>query len=178
MRLLVLLLFLIAFEVNDYEFDFSVYEKKHVADKKVDAIIHKVVNPSHEELDEIECLALNLYKEARGEPQIGILAVAHVTLNRVKSSKFPSSVCDVVYQKNRRACQFSWVCMKKIRLKRPNEITYERLKKIAEHVYFNKDKITDVTNGALYYHAEYVKPLWRKKLNKTKKIGKHIFYKE
>ena len=51
-----------------------------------------------------ECLALNVYHEARGEVIEGQIAVAHVTLNRVNHSYFPETICDVVYQ-NR---QFSW----------------------------------------------------------------------
>lgn len=53
---------------------------------------------------EIGCLAANLYFEARGEPLKGQLAVAKVTLNRVKSKQYPDSICAVVFQKH----QFSW----------------------------------------------------------------------
>jgi hypothetical protein len=37
-------------------------------------------------------------------------------------------------------------------------------------------EVEDVTGGALYYHADYVRPIWRHKLLKTAKIGAHIFY--
>jgi spore germination cell wall hydrolase CwlJ-like protein len=47
---------------------------------------------------------------------------------------------------------------------------------VALHVYANYEMIDDITNGALYYHADYVNPGW--KLKKTKVIGRHIFYKE
>jgi spore germination cell wall hydrolase CwlJ-like protein len=43
------------------------------------------------------------------EPYEGKLAVAQVTMNRANSSKFPSTVCDVVYQKTGSTYQFSWV---------------------------------------------------------------------
>ena len=59
------------------------------------------------------CLAKNVYYEAGGESAKGKAAVAHVTLNRANSSLFPDSVCNVVYQKSRSVCQFSWVCMRK-----------------------------------------------------------------
>jgi spore germination cell wall hydrolase CwlJ-like protein len=55
--------------------------------------------------EDILCLTANLYFEARGEGVKGLKAVADVTLNRVKSKKYPSSVCKVVFQKS----QFSWV---------------------------------------------------------------------
>ena len=45
---------------------------------------------------EFECLALNVYFEARGEPMTGKYAVAAVTLNRVVNPSFPGSICQVV----------------------------------------------------------------------------------
>ena len=51
-----------------------------------------------------ECLAMNIYHEARGERWEGQIAVAHVTMNRVAHDEWPNNVCDVVYQKK----QFSW----------------------------------------------------------------------
>lgn len=59
---------------------------------------------------EVECLAKNIYYEAGSEPREGMLAVAQVTMNRVKSNEFPRSVCGVVYQQRKGVCQFSWVC--------------------------------------------------------------------
>ena len=43
-------------------------------------------------------------------------------------------------------------------------------------MYLNFDRMKDVTNGATYYHADYVNPGWTK-LQKEKQIGRHIFYK-
>jgi spore germination cell wall hydrolase CwlJ-like protein len=34
----------------------------------------------------------------------------------------------------------------------------------------------DPTNGALYYHADYVKPRWSSRFKRTARIGNHIFY--
>ena len=48
--------------------------------------------------DEVNCLALNIYHEARNQPFMGKLAVGFVTLNRVKSKEFPNTVCGVVKQ--------------------------------------------------------------------------------
>ena len=41
---------------------------------------------------EIECLALNIYHEARSERTAGMWAVADVTINRVKSIQYPNTV--------------------------------------------------------------------------------------
>lgn len=49
---------------------------------------------------EQECLARAMYFESVRSSQEGMLAVGSVVLNRVKSGKYPSSVCAVVAQKN------------------------------------------------------------------------------
>ena len=63
---------------------------------------------------ELECLALNVYFEARGEPMTGKYAVAAVTLNRVVKPQFlPAAYarwCARAPASAGSACQFSWVC--------------------------------------------------------------------
>jgi len=56
--------------------------------------------PTPERVDrhELFCLAQAVHWEARGEPPLGQVAVAHVVLNRVRSSLFPDTVCEVVHQ--------------------------------------------------------------------------------
>src|SRR5882672_3747420 len=48
---------------------------------------------------DLRCLALTIYHEARGEPELGKFAVAHVVVNRAHDPRFPRRICDVVYQK-------------------------------------------------------------------------------
>lgn len=123
---------------------------------------------------EIDCLALNIYREAGIEEIPGMIAVALVTMNRLKTQGFPNTVCKVVQQKKNSTCQFSWVCTNK--LPRIDQKIYNYTREIATHVFLNHDLIEDITNGALFYHADYVNPRW-KKLEVTTKIGRHIFYK-
>ena len=52
----------------------------------------------------VDCLARNVYYEARGESLAGQYAVAEVTMNRKASLGYPKTVCDVVYQRD----AFSW----------------------------------------------------------------------
>ena len=47
---------------------------------------------------DLNLLARCVYAEARGEPYTGQVAVAAVVLNRVRSSKFPNTISDVIYQ--------------------------------------------------------------------------------
>jgi len=48
---------------------------------------------------EILCLAKNIFYEAGGEPYNGKVAVAQVSVNRVRDGRFPDSVCEVIKQK-------------------------------------------------------------------------------
>ena len=124
---------------------------------------------------QVLCLADNIYHEAGYEPDKGKLAVALVTMNRVSDPRYPKDICSVVKQKVNYTCQFTWWCEDKITNR--SKQAYENSKEIALFVYANYDKIKDVTNGALFYHADYVRPNW-KGLEKTTVIGRHIFYKE
>src|SRR5271167_3284274 len=47
--------------------------------------------------NDLECLAENVYFEARGEPLEGQYAVAEVTLNRTWAQNFPHTICEVVH---------------------------------------------------------------------------------
>ena len=123
---------------------------------------------------EVDCLAENIYHEARAEGEKGQTAVALVTMNRVNDERFPKKVCEVVKQKTNGTCQFSWFCMKVALNKRSED--YQEALKTALYVYANYDLIEDFTKGSLYYHADYVRPGW--KLLKTVVIGRHIFYRE
>ena len=79
---------------------------------------------------EIGCMARNIYFEARGEGTRGMTAVGYVVMNRVASKQFKeNTVCGVVYSKNRRGCQFSWVCDGK-----PDRIVSPKLYQQAEEI--------------------------------------------
>jgi spore germination cell wall hydrolase CwlJ-like protein len=136
-----------------------------------------VISISQIELnDEVNCLAQNIYFEARSEPVDGMLAVGHVVLNRVASKKFPDSVCKVVRQGGERRlnrCQFSWWCDGRSDEPR-NKVSWNASRLIAWFVY--NGQTVDPTGGALWYHAEYVKPYWRTAFVTGPQIGRHIFY--
>ena len=135
--------------------------------------------PQYEELTkdqktEVDCLTQNIYREAGIESESGMIAVGLVTMNRVKAPGFPETVCKVVKQKTNRTCQFSWTCIKK--LPSIDQRIYSYSRSLAIRVFFNHRIIDDTTFGALFYHADYVRPRWTK-LEVTTKIGRHIFYK-
>lgn len=127
---------------------------------------------------QVTCLAENIYFEAAHEPHEGKVAVAFVTLNRVRTGNYADTICDVVYQKTKGTCQFSWYCEKKFtdrRLTIKETSLYNDILELATNIVVNHEKMTDVTYGATYYHADYVNPRW--KLDKVDQIGRHIFYK-
>lgn len=133
----------------------------------------------NEQIKQLDCLARNIYWEAAREPFEGKVAVAQVTLNRVEDGRFGKDVCAVVYQKNvfyeKIVCQFSWVCENTHKIKPVYPKYYEESEAVAKKVYFEKFRLPSL-NDALYYHATYVNPKWRKE--KITQIGQHIFYKE
>ena len=136
---------------------------------------------------QIECLAKNMYFEARGEQKDGQDAVAFVTINRVRSDRYPNTICEVVYQAKvdsrgrplRNRCQFSWYCDGKVDT--VYETIYDKLYKRAEFIYINyylNNAMEDTTDGATHYHSEQVKPYWSKHRNYkyVASIGQHLFY--
>ena len=58
-----------------------------------------------------------------------------------------------------------------------NHVLYNDIVELATMIYFNHDKLDDPTDGATFYHADYVNPKWRG-LVKTNQIGRHIFYRQ
>ncbi|MDA7425901.1 cell wall hydrolase [Thalassococcus lentus] len=122
------------------------------------------------------CLSEALYFEARGETLKGQFAVAEVIMNRVKSSRFPNSVCGVINQGTGRkyACQFTYTCDG-----RPENINepraWERVGKVAKTVLTKGSP--GLTKGATHYHTTAVKPNWSRTYTRTAKYGVHLFYK-
>jgi len=149
------------------------------------------------DVDEARCLAENIYHEARNQGTAGWLAVAAVTLNRVTDRRFPNTICEVVFQAEtteswrtkskdvpdieriyypvRHRCQFSWYCDGK-----PDDINqlgiYMDIMQFSKILLTSRVMMFDITDGATFYHADYVMPSWAKSKIKTIEIGDHIFY--
>ena len=125
------------------------------------------------------CLALNIYYEARSSNLADKYSVADVVLNRVESTRYPNTICEVVhqgYRKGRRDCQFSWYCDGKSDVPRDQDRWMEA-QTIAWSI-SKWDQMRGITEGATHYHATYVKPHWASKLQLIGRIGLHIYYKE
>lgn len=124
------------------------------------------------------CLSLNIYHESRGEPDLGQIAVAQVTLNRASDN--PKEICQAVFQPG----QFSWTAGAKNKngaiksrvIPKQGDESWEKAKRIAQDVLAKKHR--DITKGASHYHEHHVRPKWTKKMIVVARIGNHIFYRD
>lgn len=119
--------------------------------------------------NERRCMAEAIYHESKSEIKQGKIAVGNVVMNRVKNSRYPNTICGVVYQKNYKArgCQFSWACRKNVRVVYKH--LWEESLQIADEVM--NEKHQDYSRGAIAFNNA---PFRNMKL--TVKIGNHYFY--
>ena len=115
-------------------------------------------------------LAEAVVYEARGEPDVGKAAVAHVVLNRKNDPRWPNSLKEVVHQPR----QFSYL-KDKHKQTPPTNNDWIVARKIAHDAINGLSQ--DPTNGAVFYHTKKVKPrLSTKRVIKTASIGQHVFF--
>ena len=146
---------------------------------------------AEKDIESVVCLAKNAYFEARNQSILSQIAVSQVVMNRVQHKDFPNTVCGVVYEAQlskwykeklnkevplKDRCQFSWYCDGKADIIRDQD-AYELALAVAHQVLSGYDMV-DVTKGALWYHATYVRPYWAKEKLYTVKHEDHIFYTE
>lgn len=116
---------------------------------------------------EILCLSEAIYFEARGEPVEGQIAVAEVVLNRVKDARYPSTICEVVFDPH----QFEFT-------KKKREIrdlrAFQHSVGVAALAYLRKLP-RQVSGANHFYNPSVVTPFWAKRLKTVKRIGSHIF---
>lgn len=115
--------------------------------------------------EELLLLSKLITGEARGESYEGQLAVAAVVINRVKDSRFPDNIKDVIYQRN----AFSVVKDGSINMK-PTESAY----KAAQEALYGEDP----TNKAIYFwNPDIATCKWIQTLDPYMRIGNHVFAK-
>ena len=173
----------------------TVYAESNLLPVQVEA----PVETNHVNLDPTQtyCLAQNIFFEAGNQSLEGMAAVADVTINRVESSRYPNTICDVVKQglkhpsgnMKRNKCQFSWYCDGK-----SDAIPVDTLNMGINEAWKNSQHIASsmlieynlrktnwlgITEGSTHYHAHYVVPNWINDngMKRIRQIGSHIFYK-
>lgn len=132
---------------------------------------------------EVECVAMAMYHEARGEGDVGMTAVGYTVKNRMENSTFPDSACGVVYQGVRynkgklvqNGCQFSWACRKtKQQLVPKDKASFAKCTDLAKLVLLGV--APNPIGKALYFHGAKDKLPSAKKLAYRKRVGNHLFY--
>lgn len=117
---------------------------------------------------DMHCLASAIYFEARGEQLLGQLAVGQVIINRAESDIFPSTYCDVIYQRS----QFSFVRKGRIPAINTSSPAWSRAKAVARIAH--EGLWDSPAREALFFHATYVNPGWRR--TRVARVDSHIFY--
>jgi spore germination cell wall hydrolase CwlJ-like protein len=141
-----------------------------VSNPKPTAVFDEV-KPLKLSRQEIECLSRNVFYEAGTENPVGKIAVAQVTLNRVKTGYWGRKICDVVYAPE----QFSWTKDEERLYAKPNGKLWHETQ-IAVSTFLENGVRIKQLNRALFYHAEYVTPNWRDNNKRIGQIGTHVFY--
>jgi len=123
----------------------------------------------------LECLTQAVYYEAAAEGIDGGRAVAQVVLNRMRHPAYPSSVCGVIYQGSERptGCQFTFTCDGSL-ARVPVRSLWDQARRIASEAL--SGKVYAPVGHTTHYHADYVLPYWADSLDKSRQIGRHIFY--
>jgi len=134
--------------------------------------------------EELGCLALNIYFEARGEDPDGQFAVADIVMHRVNNFDYPNTICGVVkkgvYPKwsplmpIKYKCHFSWFCDRKSDT--PVDIEAFKAAMYVASTVLNDPMYVPVIEYGLYYHADYVNPEWAEGRILIVSLGKHLFY--
>lgn len=144
-------------EDNDLEDDFLPAVKTNSKEQR-----KAVINLTNEE---ILLLSKLVTSEARGESYEGQVAVAAVAINRVKDSRFPNSIEDVIYQKN----AFSVVKNGTINMD-PTDEAY----KAAQDALYGADP----TEKSVYFWNPKISTCkWIQTLSPHMRIGNHVFAK-
>lgn len=124
--------------------------------------------------DELVCLALNVYHEARGSTLLDQLSTAFVALNRLSVQyRGARTVCDVVWQRK----QFSWTHDGRSDFPH-DEKAWKNSQFVAFMAYRSDDlAIDDPTRGSTHYvrHDIFHKVGWTRAATSAVRIGSHIY---
>lgn len=120
-------------------------------------------------LTAVQCLALNIYHEARSEPLNGQYAVAMTTLNRLRSRHYPDSICGVVLQSR----QFSWTHDGVS--DQPTDFKAWKLAYNLAYRFIEGGFVVPWMAGVTHYHRDDIK-VWWPRLRVSFVIGRHVFY--
>lgn len=114
---------------------------------------------------DLECMAMNIYHEARGTPFNNQLAVALVVMNRQRITG--QTLCQVIHSPG----QFTWTRRKS---RRPSEPESWILAQRIAYMVMLDTELEDITQGATHFHERNVAPGWSRQGHRIV-IGAHVF---
>ena len=151
----------------------------------------------NETYEELYCLSLNSYWEARGESFDEKLATAQVVMNSVKNEHYPNMVCDVltegpireswktrqhsdlseedrIYYPIKNKCQFSWYCDGRSDIVHNfNGWEDSVIAALLAYVEYGEDRVGGATH--YYAHEKINRPSWAKSMTVTAVLDGHTY---
>lgn len=146
------------------------YQSLHSTVLERGDVIPDIQGATEEDRNEMLCLALNIYHEARGEQERAQWAVGFVTLNRVKRAIWGQSVCAVVWAKS----QFSWT-VRSVGAMVPREVNAWKEAQRKAYMLFSGQKADDPTRGGTHFYQARIRAPWTRNLVDKMRIGAHMF---
>ena len=117
-------------------------------------------------INEILCLSAIMFGEARGESDLGKVAVAYTAINRKADPSYPKTICQVMNQ------PYQYEFLTKHGMPTQSQVAY--LMPLAKAIL--EGKVDDPTQGAKFFHTRQTKPFWSKQKSIKIALGNHIFY--
>jgi spore germination cell wall hydrolase CwlJ-like protein len=119
---------------------------------------------------ELQCLAVAIYHEARGESQYGQKAVASVIMQRAAvPGRWGNTACKVI-----RPVQFSFMTSRYTYDPIREMAAWDRAVAVARFMLANGP--LPELKGADHYHTVNVRPGWAGRITRVRTIEAHIFY--
>lgn len=163
----------LSFDIMSQSYEMRLKEKdKHLRQlqDQLDALRTFQYMKSNGSIIDVYLLAMNIYRESRGESTLGKFAVTEVVINRVKSDEFPDTIMGVILDES----QFSWLQNDEW-WNIENPLEWYEAERIA--ISFLSGEFPEVTGGALYYHnPDLVTPFYYDDAVNVITIDNHVFY--
>lgn len=119
--------------------------------------------------NQILCLALNQYHEARGSTAADIKAVGFSTRNRVQRKD--RTYCDIIWEKG----QYEWTKRAISGIAPREKAAWTRMIDYAREIVVNTD-LTDPTGGAdSFFSRKIAPPPWARRSSHKVPIGAHVY---
>ena len=143
--------------------------------------------PDSPHMEDVFCVAINAYHEARGEDFNELLAVSQVVMNRVDDPSYPDTACEVIMQGPTRpswsdpevlvprkyACQFTWWCDG--RSDKVHDAAAWRDCTIAAYLVYIGAVSNQVGDATHYFAHEKVIPTWAASMHVVTVFNGHTY---